>query len=120
MLESGHFTLGRHPAQTRQHMLNSHDLAVLFCMSSVGLLTTTLGFAILWVRARERAIRATLETRRAEGPNAELTHLVHSIDAIAVEVERISEAQRFTVQLLGEKDSASAPKRVVGRVITPH
>jgi hypothetical protein len=24
------------------------------------------------------------------------------------------------VQLLGEKDSASAPKRVVGRVITPH
>ena len=103
-------------------MLNSHDLVILFFMSSAGLLTTTLAFAVLWVRARERAIRATLELRRAnDGPAADLTHLVHGIDAIAVEVERISEAQRFTVQLLGDqKDAGSTPRRVVGRVITPH
>lgn len=103
-------------------MLNSHNLAILLLMSSAGLLTTTIGFAILWVRARERAIRSTLELRLAnENPTADLTHLVHGIDAIAVEVERISEAQRFTVQLLGDsKDTASAPRRVVGRVITPH
>jgi hypothetical protein len=101
-------------------MINTHDLAILLLMTSAGLLTTTLGFAILWVRARERALRSMLESRAIEGPAADLTHLVHSIDAIAVEVERISEAQRFTVQLLGERESATGPKRVSGRVITPH
>lgn len=100
----------------------THDLAIFLLMSSAGLAaTTTIAFAVLWVRARERAIRATLELRRTnEGQTADLTHLIHSVDAIAVEVERISEAQRFTVQLLGERESASAPKRVSGRVITPH
>lgn len=101
-------------------MINTHDLAILLLMTSTGLLTTTIGFAILWVRARERAIRAMLESRAIESPTADLTHLVHSIDAIAVEVERISEAQRFTVQLLGDREPASGPKRVSGRVITPH
>ena len=101
-------------------MINTHDLVILLFMSSAGLLTTTIGFAVLWVRARERALRSMLEPRAIEGPTADLTHLVHGIDAIAVEVERISEAQRFTVQLLGERESASASKRLSGRVITPH
>ena len=101
-------------------MFNTRALAALLLMVSAGLLTTTIGFAILWVRARERALRAMFESRTTGGPTTDLTHLVHSIDAIAVEVERISEAQRFTVQLLGERETASGPKRVSGRVITPH
>jgi hypothetical protein len=43
------------------------------------------------------------------------------VDAIAIEVERISEAQRFTAQVLAERlDFPAGPKRVPERVITPH
>lgn len=36
-----------------------------------------------------------------------LERLEHSIDAIAIEVERVSEGQRFVTRLLGNRDSAS-------------
>ncbi|MDQ6769487.1 MAG: hypothetical protein M3Z54_05830 [Gemmatimonadota bacterium] len=40
--------------------------------------------------------------------NAQLTQLTQAVDAIALEVERISEGQRFTTRLLSEqRDSAS-------------
>jgi len=46
------------------------------------------------------------------------------VDAIAVEVERISEAQRFTAKVLVERaDAAPNTSRIGGapeRVITPH
>ena len=48
-----------------------------------------------------------------------LARMEQAIDATAVEVERISEAQRFTTKLLVEKGHqsvAEAPRRVV----TPH
>ena len=35
-----------------------------------------------------------------------LAHLEQSVDAIAVETERISEGQRFTTKLLGDRASA--------------
>jgi hypothetical protein len=55
---------------------------------------------------------------------ARLQRLEHAVESIAIEVERISEGQRFTVALLSERlprgerpDSLGAgPKRV----ITPH
>ena len=85
-------------------MLSHHQLMDLLFLSSSALLTTTIVFAVLWVRARERAIRATLETsRRSSTTSPDLQHLVHAVDSIAVEVERISEGQRFTTQLLSER-----------------
>ena len=36
-----------------------------------------------------------------------LEHLQQSVDAIAVEVERIAEAQRFSAKLLAERSDAS-------------
>jgi len=43
------------------------------------------------------------------------------VDAIAIEVERISEAQRFTALTLAERSTgAGGGKRVPERVITPH
>ena len=33
---------------------------------------------------------------------AQMEHLMQSVDAIAIEVERISEGQRFTTRLLSE------------------
>lgn len=46
----------------------------------------------------------------AQIPNevtAQLTHLSQAVDAIAVEVERISEGQRFTTRLLSEQRDAA-------------
>ena len=40
---------------------------------------------------------------------ARLERMEHAIDAIAVEVERISEGQRFTTKLLSERESQMLP-----------
>ena len=40
-----------------------------------------------------------------------LEHLQESVDAIAIEVERIAEAQRFTTKLLAERADASEVNR---------
>jgi hypothetical protein len=104
-------------------MMNDQDLAVLLTLTSGALLTTTLIFSVLWLRARERALRLMLTSRVGhEAPATEIEHLVHAVDAIAVEVERISEAQRFTAQVLAERTEAESPlvKRFPGRTITPH
>ena len=102
-------------------MLSQHQLIDLLFLSSASLLTTTIVFAVLWVRARERAIRATLESPRVvEQAPTDLQHLVHAIDSIAVEVERISEGQRFTTQLLSERVPQQKRAGLPERVITPH
>jgi hypothetical protein len=104
--------------------INIHDLVLLLFLSSAALATTSLVFAVLWVRARERAIRATLETtRRVEETSPDIQHLVHAVDSIAVEVERISEGQRFTTQLLSERVQGTPQQKramLPERVITPH
>jgi hypothetical protein len=40
---------------------------------------------------------------------ARLERMEHAIDAIAIEVERISEGQRFTTKLLSERESHTLP-----------
>jgi hypothetical protein len=105
-------------------MINDHDLSVLLLCTAAFLLTTTVAFATLWLRARERGIRDSLDRARRVEPSTEIQHLVHAVDSIAVEVERISEGQRFTTQILADRVLADTPqqKRVssTGRVITPH
>lgn len=39
-----------------------------------------------------------------------LEHLQQSVDSIAIEVERIAEAQRFTAKLLAEQGEARLPR----------
>ena len=39
-----------------------------------------------------------------------LERLEHAVDAIAIEVERISEAQRFTTKLLSERSTEHLPR----------
>jgi hypothetical protein len=43
---------------------------------------------------------------------ARLARMEQAIDTIAVEIERISEGQRFTTKLLSERSDASSPVRV--------
>lgn len=101
-------------------MINDNDLAKFLMVLSGGLLTTTMLFAVLWVRARERALRARLAQQNPEAVRDDVTHLVQAVDAIAIEVERISEAQRFTALTLAERTDAKGAKRAAERVITPH
>ena len=56
------------------------------------------------------AFRAMVRTRRLPPPaqhDDRLEHLQQSVDAIAVEVERIAEAQRFSAKLLAERPESS-------------
>lgn len=83
---------------------------------------STLGFAIAWIRARERAIRAE---QRAAPPmdacDARLDRLEHAIETIAVEVERMSEGQRFVSRLLAERqEQERGASAHPARVTTPH
>ena len=76
-----------------------------------------LGASMLWrmgSRAKSRAVPPVDDTR--------LDRLEAAVDAIAIEVERISEGQRFTTQLLSERVQGTPQKRGVlpERVITPH
>jgi hypothetical protein len=78
----------------------------------------------LCLGARDRAIRAeatlreiALEgARRGAVPRREDGDVYRALDAIALEVERISEGQRFTTKLLSE----NRPGLGDGRVNTPH
>ena len=59
--------------------------------------------------------------RQAEHPqikpdmSARLERIEQAVDAIAIEVERISEAQRFTTKLLTERGSSAEPSGAAGR-----
>jgi hypothetical protein len=67
-----------------------------------------IGFPI----ARAYARRLERETGRPASPadvTARLQRMEQAIDSIAVEVERISEGQRFTTKLLSERSMPSSP-----------
>jgi hypothetical protein len=88
----------------------------------------TLGFAVAWLRARERAIRA--ETRLSSGTPASLgagietrfDRLEQIAEDTALELERLAEAQRFQSKILAGRSAEGAPRHEANpaRVITPH
>lgn len=58
--------------------------------------------------------RLELESRSWGGGHesaARLERMEQAIDAMAVEVERIAESQRFTTRLLGERAGEALPER---------
>jgi hypothetical protein len=66
-----------------------------------------LGARILW-RLGSRASRPEVS---APTDSEEIQRLQTAVDAIAIEVERISEAQRFTVTLLSNRLPPATPDR---------
>ena len=95
----------------------THMTELLF-LAACGLFTTTLGFAGLWIRARDRATRAEslLEGMRMSGRADSMSP---ALDAIAEEVERIGEGQRFITRIMSEHGRGSIAPRAPGSV-TPH
>ena len=101
-------------------MIHFTHLAELLALAGTGLFFTTIGFAALWVRARERATRAEslLEGMRMGGRGDSTSP---ALDAIAEEVERIGEGQRFLTRIMS--DQAAQGERARPRTpgaITPH
>jgi hypothetical protein len=81
-----------------ENALPLFGLAALVAASAVVIQT----LANWWLRAKqlERADRGSAADLPLAGIDARLTRIEQAVEAIAVEVERVSEAQRFTTNLL--------------------
>ena len=71
----------------------------------VGIVFTVGALVTIGVTARVRLLRAQRGTPIDED---RLKHLEQAVDAIAIEIERISEGQRFTTKLLADRDRDSS------------
>lgn len=83
------------------------------------ILSMTLVFAFLGVLLYRWGWRRAKKQFAAAGSSdpAQIQNLQQAVDVIAVEVERISEGQRFVSKLLNERLEAAAPERE--RVLVP-
>ena len=99
---------------TREHYI------LLF--SAAGAIGLTAGLVGSWIGAflgARRAISSSQLNRSEMQPAVQLAPVMQALDAIALEVERISEAQRFTARVLSERQHVVLP-RAESRSITPH
>ncbi|GJG86834.1 hypothetical protein tb265_20150 [Gemmatimonadetes bacterium T265] len=75
--------------------------------------------AFRWFRHREHM--AALAPPRADVLEARLEHLQRAVEAVAVEVERIGEGQRFLTRAAAERALPQPDLPAArGRVVTPH
>ena len=80
-----------------------------------------------WSAKRELEIRRELGYPQPLRQGADTTRLEQAVEAMAIEVERITEGQRFMTRLLAERTAAErAPRERATlpasepRIITPH
>ena len=69
-------------------------------------LATAAGALVLWGIARwitARTARPTVSAQRESLDDSRLARLETAVDAIAVEVERISESQRFATKMMAQR-----------------
>ena len=87
-------------------------------MTGMGCLT---GIIVTFIRRRSKQPLPPVEvTKRLDDVLERLARLENGIDATAVEVERISEAQRFTARVLAERSAAPALSDRPRGYTTPH
>ena len=100
----------------------------LFGIIGVISLPLSIGFAIAWWNARKelhlrRQINLELGVRPQIRPEArpESRRLEEAVEAMALEVERLAEGQRFVAKVLTERSNAERGRERPGSpVITPH
>jgi hypothetical protein len=75
-----------------------------------------------WFKHRERMATLKRPAAPAAAIEARLEQLEQSVEAIAVEMERVGEGQRFLTRILSERTKVlgDAPSSSRGQVITPH
>lgn len=105
--------------------LREHYLMLFGAAAGIAIVS---GFISAWLGAHfggswaaKRALRKAREQQLTHPVAEELARLGQAVDAIALEVERISEGQRFTARLLSTRVGAEPPppSRDPG-YITPH
>jgi hypothetical protein len=106
-----------------------HPVHVLATLGAVSV-PVGLGFAIAWWNARTEArhlrdlVRVLAERRDVGTAVADPGRLEQAVDAMALEVERLSEGQRFVARLLVDRsasdDRPQLRSAAAGRVVTPH
>jgi hypothetical protein len=67
---------------------------------------------VTWLNSRRKsaAVSDPQVAVRLAGISEQLNRMDGALDAVAVEVERISEAQRFTARVLSERSAAALPE----------
>ena len=91
--------------------MDNEGVAQLLFLTTMIATSGAVGFAIAWVRARDRARHA--EERLAERalPGGASTERVEqALETMAQELERLSEGQRFTTELLAGRSEAARPQ----------
>ena len=89
-------------------------------MVFVGLMATLGSITKIILTTINRGRRPALKEGALDEMAQRLARIEQAGDATAVEVERISDAQRFTTKLLVDKGHASSLESGRSRVITPH
>ena len=95
-----------------------HNTAEVITFALVGgtIITSVLILAIAFTRRRPRGTDSVAINQIAE----RLDRIEQAVDTIAIEVERVSEGQRFTAKLLADKAGESLPARSAAKIVTPH
>jgi hypothetical protein len=90
----------------------------LLMIAFAGLTTTTVVAVVAWIRARERAIRVESAAQLGLPGLADqrLARIETAIEAMALEIERISEAERYAVKLLADRKEQDANARLPSNV----
>ncbi|MEP6732379.1 MAG: hypothetical protein ABJE10_17165 [bacterium] len=104
----------------------------LFIALGFAFIPTTAALIVMYFSVRSRALKAeqivhdltVVPALRGQQRRREPDEMANAIDAIALEVERIAEGQRFTTRLLSESRRSPAlgagDDSSRGRSITPH
>jgi hypothetical protein len=96
---------------------------ILAFVAGMSVLACTTAIIMTLIRRRSYRLPETDVSRRLDDISDRLSRIDGSIDTMAVEVERISEAQRFTARVLADRTSqasASLPEKSRVGTTTPH
>ena len=105
------------------------ETTMVFLTGLIGtvLVTALFGAALggAWLLGRDRGRRRAIEELRATPAGDVEQHLARidrTLDALAIDVERIAEVQRYTAGILADRAPASLPirPRSPERLDTPH
>ncbi len=100
--------------------MNEEEVLALFIVFA-SMTTIVLTFARMWFKHQEKKNSVRALGSVPGGLDQRLERIEQAVDAIAVEVERLAEGQRFAARLLSEGASRQEAPLAIGREPhTPH
>lgn len=89
-------------------VIDDNTVGVIAILSVFGIFPFAIAYArLIWKRASDP--RAAAPSRDLETQH-QLQRLQQSVDAIAIEVERLSEGQRFVTKVLAQREPEALPR----------